>query len=327
MGYEKPWISISSQLNLLKSRGVLIQNDDLALELLKNVGYYRLTGYLFPFREKYEPSSVSAHSNSEQTKYRTGTTINAAADLIEFDRQLRMLVMAGIEPIELALRARLAHVLGERSRFAHLEEEHFTRSFVTPHLKNQSSESKHREWLEKLERRRDGSDESFVVHFRQKYNNEMPVWAVVEILELGQLAQLYSGLRRELAQEVISDLGVPSKKHFQSWIASLNYVRNVSAHQARLFNRKMVQFPRKPTIGFIDKLDHLHDLEGVKPFGVYSCLAVMAFINSTLNPKSDWAPNLGEHLRAFPDSCAPLTVETLGAKPGWLNLPLWNSAL
>lgn len=44
--------------------------------------------------------------------------------------------------------------------------------------------SKHVQWLERVKARRDGSDEQFVVHFRDKYEDRMPIWALTEPLEL-----------------------------------------------------------------------------------------------------------------------------------------------
>ena len=76
---------------------------DHAAALLKAVGYYRLTGYLYPFRR-----SESYLSGDHRTRtrvlsgYRPGTTLNHAQSIIDFDRQLRMLVMDGLERIEVA---------------------------------------------------------------------------------------------------------------------------------------------------------------------------------------------------------------------------------
>lgn len=35
----------------LKTRGLVIENDLKALGYLKTIGYYRISGYLYPFRQ------------------------------------------------------------------------------------------------------------------------------------------------------------------------------------------------------------------------------------------------------------------------------------
>lgn len=57
----------------------------------------------------------------------------------------------------------------------------------------------------------------------------MPVWALTELLKLGQLSVLYRGLRQQDAEESATAFAVPTKKIMVSWLASLNYVRNVAA--------------------------------------------------------------------------------------------------
>lgn len=51
MEYVKPWLSIGEQIEKLASKGVRIGNRSVAGSVLREVGYYRLTGYLYPFRE------------------------------------------------------------------------------------------------------------------------------------------------------------------------------------------------------------------------------------------------------------------------------------
>ncbi|MFK0572926.1 hypothetical protein [Endozoicomonas sp.] len=52
MPYSKPWISYQEQLDRLKQRGLVVTDDDKALSYLERIGYYRLSGYWFPFRER-----------------------------------------------------------------------------------------------------------------------------------------------------------------------------------------------------------------------------------------------------------------------------------
>jgi abortive infection bacteriophage resistance protein len=43
--FSKPAISLDEQVALLKSRGLLIEDEAQAKHYLRNIGYYRLSGY------------------------------------------------------------------------------------------------------------------------------------------------------------------------------------------------------------------------------------------------------------------------------------------
>lgn len=48
--YSKPWLSLDEQVDRLAARGVDVGPRDVAIAQLRAIGYYRLTGYLYPFR-------------------------------------------------------------------------------------------------------------------------------------------------------------------------------------------------------------------------------------------------------------------------------------
>lgn len=56
MKQHKEWKSFNAQLELLKNRGMLINEERKALGYLKSIGYYRLSGYLYSFRQ-IDPSN------------------------------------------------------------------------------------------------------------------------------------------------------------------------------------------------------------------------------------------------------------------------------
>ena len=52
MQYTKPWLSFNDQLNQLMTRGLKVTDKPQALDYLERIGYYRLSGYWYPFRER-----------------------------------------------------------------------------------------------------------------------------------------------------------------------------------------------------------------------------------------------------------------------------------
>ena len=120
MEYAKPWLSIDEQIDQLVARGIQMDDRDRAAAVLHEVGYYRLTGYLYPFRESESYLDDDGRARVRVlNKYRSGTRIEHATRLLDFDRRLRLLVLEGVERIEVAFRMRLGYTLGRYSAFAH----------------------------------------------------------------------------------------------------------------------------------------------------------------------------------------------------------------
>lgn len=78
--YDKPFLTPALQIEILKSHGLAITDKEKAIRWLRRIGYYRLTGYLYPFREA-------------DGAFLEGTSIEHALSLYAFDKKLRLLVL------------------------------------------------------------------------------------------------------------------------------------------------------------------------------------------------------------------------------------------
>ncbi len=50
--YARPHLSFAGQLEQLKQRGLIVADEASALAWLRRLGYYRLSAYWYPFRER-----------------------------------------------------------------------------------------------------------------------------------------------------------------------------------------------------------------------------------------------------------------------------------
>ncbi len=87
MKYAKPPLTISDQIKLLEGRGLIISDKIKAEKYLANISYYRLSAYLYPFK------------NLANDEYAKGTTFENVLDSYLFDRELRLLIFDAIERI------------------------------------------------------------------------------------------------------------------------------------------------------------------------------------------------------------------------------------
>ena len=92
MRYTKQYSSPAELLTILKSRGLDYSETMNSEQILRSIGYYRLSGYLYPFLEILKTNHI----------YKRGSTLNGALSLYEFDREFRLLVFNQIERIEIS---------------------------------------------------------------------------------------------------------------------------------------------------------------------------------------------------------------------------------
>ncbi len=82
--YTKPPLTYQQQVELLKSRGLLIPDEERAIRHLSNISYYRLSAYMLPCK-KIKDGRYTDH-------FIEGKTWDDVYNLYLFDRKLRLLV-------------------------------------------------------------------------------------------------------------------------------------------------------------------------------------------------------------------------------------------
>lgn len=225
--YAKPARSCADQLALLQARGMHIADRPAAEALLAHISYYRLSAYWYPFRRRDTCGEVT-------NQFEPGTSFDAVLELYEFDRALRLLVMDGLERVEVAVRTCVTHRLGMvYGPFGHENANNFHERFD------------HTGWLQKLRTETTQSSDAFVAHFRTHYAGfpALPIWMGTELISMGSLSRLYKGMQNRDKQAVAAGFHIHPKR-LQDWLHVLTYIRNVCAHHSRLWNRELAIRPQ-----------------------------------------------------------------------------------
>ncbi|MDF9776171.1 abortive infection bacteriophage resistance protein [Pseudomonas baetica] len=327
-GYSKPWHSYQEQLELLTARGMEVTDPFKALEYLERIGYYRLSGYWFAFRERTElccPLDRKGSNKPNRTKptrlpldkFKPGTTFQNAIELYVFDKKLRFLVLDALARIEIALRVDIAHGLGKHGKFAYLKPELFHESFSIQ-LDGKTGLTKHHAWLGKHAALINRSNEDFIRHNKEKYGLPLAVWVACEVWDFGTLSTLYAGMS-EADQDAISQkYGITNGRVFASWLRSLNYLRNVCAHHSRLWNRNIVDQPKLPPAEQAPTLSAFHD-DAYRRARPFMLLCITQHLMKFINPLSSWGKRLKALLENdFPDLAhLGLSLEGMGTNQDW----------
>jgi abortive infection bacteriophage resistance protein len=218
MEYCKPPLNHKELSAKLLNRGLVAKESDLN-EFLRHVNYYRVTGYLYPFRQSDE-------------SYIPGTDLTTVKRIYTFDQKLRNLLLSAIDKIEVSIKSSIAYTFAHAvCPFGYMKKNNL------PGITDDAYES----LLTRLEDEKTKSREDFIEHFTLKYgdcHNLPPIWMAVEIMSFGTSVSFYRGLSKQLKQKIGWIYGVPDVV-FQSWFVGLNSIRNVCAHHGRLFNRRL----------------------------------------------------------------------------------------
>ena len=297
--YTKPPTTIDQQLQQLKSRGLLIDGDELALFHLKTINYYRLSAYWYPFRKIEQDGVIS-------DDFEVGTHFKDVIGLYEFDRRLRLQVMDAIERFEVYARALFAETIGQKyGTFGHTEATNFHPNF------------NHDSWLAKLNSAANQARDEFVIHYKRKYDGfpNLPIWMVTELMSLGNLSFGYQGLKHA-DKKTISDEFELHKQFLASWFHTLTYIRNVCSHHGRLWNRDLAIKPRIPR-------EHNWEFSArMNKSRIFCVLLILRFLLRNVHVCDKWKKQMNDLLD-------PITQnekwrKAMGMPEDWTNHPIWQ---
>ncbi|KAF0152405.1 MAG: hypothetical protein FD143_1043 [Ignavibacteria bacterium] len=223
--YTKKALSAPEQVSLLKSRGLIIADEKNAVHTLNHINYYRLSAYIYPLLK-----------DKENHIFKENVSFQNIIDIYNFDRELRLLFLDAIERIEVSLRTNIIYVLSLKYGSFWLSNKYF---FYI--------ESKYNTQITKLKEEFERSDEKFLRHYFDKYEQEIPpTWISLEIASFGLISLFYQNLKFNKDKKEISNRYGLNHITFTSWLHTLTYTRNICAHHSRLWNRELGVQPSIP---------------------------------------------------------------------------------
>lgn len=291
--FPKPPLSLPDQVAILRTRGLVIDDQAVAEYYLKFIGYYRLSGYWRYFTDR---------NDGPRERFYEGTTFQKVLDLYTFDRKLRTLLLDALERIEIAFKATVsqegcmakgAFWLCDPANFGYGTHESVLKDIDTA-IGKESSKHQH----------------LFIKHFYSKYSDERPPsWMIIETLSFGALSRVYNSSRGEIQAAVAAHFGV-NRSVLESWMHALAFARNVCAHSSRLCTRT---FTIKP------KIPHKFPTT-VPPDRLYAICCIVHHLLKMISDGTKWSERLKE-LVAERGDC---TLASMGFPEKWDEDQFWN---
>lgn len=292
--YSKIALTYSQQLSQLKTRGLIVVDEEKAQHLLANVSYYRLSGYWYPLL-----------SDKGRHLFAPNSTFDKAFQFYCFDKDLRKLVMNELEKIEVSIRAQIIYVMS-----------HSRGPFWYQDVNLFSNTNWHRKMLENLEKEFKRSDADFIKAFRIKYSDPLPPsWMLLEISSFGTLSKLFENLNPILERRKIAHIFGLDDNTFASWLHCLVYLRNLCAHHSRLWDRTLSIQPRKPRNPHDNWLS-----QSVANNRTYFVLSMIIYFLNRVNPKHSFQTRLIQLFQTYPN----VDLSVMGFPDDWQNEQIWN---
>lgn len=299
--YEKPWLSLDEQCNKLIKHGM--QNVEQYRAELSQIGYYRLSGFWYMFRQ------IDKATHSRSSNFIPGSDFGDVLRIYRFDQQLRSLLFSSIASLEVSLRSRLAYNIGEQDPFLYLKPK-----TLDPAL----NAIDYGRFIIKFSDRQNHSREDFVKHFKRDYDGELPIWAATEIMEFAMLRNLYGFLPYQMRIKIAASYGT-DQAVLKSWLNCLNFIRNLCAHHGRLYNRPLTVTPSITST--MPLLKHaLHSSTKM-----YGGIAILVFLLSSISPETD-SQKLSQLLSNIPADIPQVDVaRSMGIPKNWQKEKLWQT--
>lgn len=293
--YTKPALGPQALLSHLKAKGLCVATPAdgvAALQVLERIDYYRLLSYMRP---------LQASDGAGVRTFLPGTTMADVAALYEFDRRLRLLCMDPAERVEVALRAAIvSEVAVPEGADFYTRRPYFISEGACRRFREAVLDEQHRHPV--------------LRHYYETYSSPPmpPVWVAMEVVTFGALSQLYSNLARPYRVRIARKFQL-NEAVFGSWLRSVNGVRNLCAHHARLWNALL--HVNKPMAG----KEFAHEFTaGTDTF--FDRAVVMALLLDRIAPGSGWKASL----KCLFDANPRIDAARMGFPAGWRERALWQ---
>ena len=290
--YSKIAEPYEKTLHRLWNKGLIIDNRANAESALKTIGYYRLLIYMRHFQSNAAPRNFLPRSK-----------FSSIVALYNFDREIRLLTFNAIEKLEVALRTAIINPLAEQhTPHWYLDPSHF------------NDDIKFHGVMGKIIKDAGVSKGLALTHYFNKYHSPVlpPIWLVCEKLTFGALSHFFAALRIDRRKIVGRYIWSYPEHLLVSWFHSLNHLRNICAHQDRVWNNPITPLP--------PEAHKAYSAEFAAPTSFYSRAVVIQLLMRELGLNGWWRDSLLVLLA----SCTHVDPRMhLGFPNGWNTRPAW----
>ena len=208
-----------TQIQNLKNKNLIIEDDNVAIYILNKVGYYGLiNGYKGVFKNTYT------------NKYITGTTFDDIYRLFLFDNDLREVFLKYILIVERSIKSSIAYHFSDLYGYGISDYQDYS------NYDYGNQQSQVQILFKKMNQKINGKNVSLQVKHHLDRYHDVPLWVLTTDLTLGETASMYRYLKGHCKTLVCNDFHHIGRAELGKMIVLLTKTRNICAHGNRLFN-------------------------------------------------------------------------------------------
>ena len=222
MSSNKVFKTLDEQVEILRSKGLVIQDETYTKEILLRENYFFISGYRHIFM-----------NNSKENRFIPNTTFEELYSMFTFDRSLRNILFKYILVVENNIKSLISYELSKKYGFKekdYLNVDNFTQ--------NPMKIRQVHDILDKMRRqiRVNGKQHTATLHYLSNYGY-IPLWILVKVLSFGIVSELFTILKEEDQESIGRFYGIDSES-LSIYLSVLSNYRNLCAHEDILYDHK-----------------------------------------------------------------------------------------
>jgi len=261
---KKIFKTLDEQVNILKSKGLIVNDIEKAKEVLFRENYFFVSGYRHLFQRYGYGSDFIA-----------GTTFEELYATFVFDRNIRNIMFKYILIVENNVKSIISYQMSRK--YGYKEKE-----YLDPKNFNQDSLKVRQVYdvLNKVKRqiRVNGKQHTATLHYINNYGY-IPMWILVKVLSFGIISELYGILKPEDQISIASFYGL-NPNTMSTYLQLLSNFRNLCAHEDMLYDHRTQR--QIPNCKYHTFLDIEKDDEGEFKYGKNDLFALIIIMKEML---------------------------------------------
>lgn len=223
---KKEFKTLDEQLGIFKSKGLTINDEEEARNILLKENYFFINGY----------RRVLMVSSKEK-KFVKGATFDELYSIFMFDRELRNILFKNLLIIENNIKSIMSYKLSVK--YGYKEKNYLKESNFTTDNKDKRRVN---DVINKMKRqiRVNSQNHSATLHYVTNYGY-IPLWVLVKVLSFGLINELYGILKPE-DQKEIADLYEIEMEDMEVYLSLLANYRNLCAHEDIVFDHRTQKY-------------------------------------------------------------------------------------
>lgn len=214
--------TLDEQVEILKNKGLVFEDEIKAKEVLFRENYFFINGYRHLFMKSFKDNT-----------FIPGTTFEELYSAFQFDRNLRNIMFKHLLIVENNVKSIISYTLSKKYGFKE-------KDYLNP--KNFTQDKLHArqvyDVINKMKRqiRVNGRQHAATSHYLSNYGY-IPMWILVKVLSFGIISELYNILKVE-DQIAIAEIYNLDPETLSIYLSLLANFRNLCAHEDILYDHR-----------------------------------------------------------------------------------------